>query len=137
MMDKNNTHMKNLLPQGGGLHTADEAKQQVHHGRGINMFQHQTDEPFLSPQKGNHLQKQTYLCYMSHDFMCVLFLFFFLQAVTPHLYLLCFPGYQIADGFAEEAGQQRIQGRVLFQEVVEHLEKRLVPTQLIIYNGHI
>lgn len=53
------------------------------------------------------------------------------------LYLFGFSGNKIADGFAEEAGQQRVEGRVLLQEVVEHLEERLIPTQLIIYNGHI
>lgn len=36
--------MEDLLSQGGRLHTADESKQQVHHGRGIDMFQHQTNE---------------------------------------------------------------------------------------------
>lgn len=40
-------YMQDFLPQRGGLHTTDEAKQQVHHGRGINMFQHQTNEAFL------------------------------------------------------------------------------------------
>lgn len=40
-------YMEDLLPQGGRLHTTDEAKQQVHHGRGIYMFQHQTNETFL------------------------------------------------------------------------------------------
>lgn len=39
--------MEDLLPQGGRFYTADEAKQQVHHGRCINMFQHQTDEAFF------------------------------------------------------------------------------------------
>lgn len=39
--------MKDLLPQGGRLHTTDEAKQQIHHGRGVNVFQHQTNKAFL------------------------------------------------------------------------------------------
>lgn len=39
--------MEDLLPQGGRLHATDEAKQQVHHGRGVNMFEHQTNEAFL------------------------------------------------------------------------------------------
>lgn len=47
-------------------------------------------------------------------------------------YLFGFSSNEIADGFAEEAGQQRIEWGVLFQEVVEDLEKRLVSTQLII-----
>lgn len=47
--------MENLLPQGGRLHAADETKQQVHHRRRVDVFQHQTDEAFLFLEKGDHL----------------------------------------------------------------------------------
>lgn len=39
--------MEDLLPQGCRLYTTDKAKQQVHHGGGVNMFEHQTNEAFL------------------------------------------------------------------------------------------
>lgn len=40
-------YMQNILSQRGRLHTTDEAKQQVHHGRGVNVFQHQTNKAFF------------------------------------------------------------------------------------------
>ena len=48
-------YIEDLLPQGGGLHAADEPKQQVHHGGGVDVLQHQADEAVLLPQEGDHL----------------------------------------------------------------------------------
>lgn len=53
------------------------------------------------------------------------------------MYLLGLPGDEVADGFAEEAGQERVEGRVLLQEVVEHLEEGLVGDQLVVDDGHV
>lgn len=53
-------YIEDLLSQGGRLHTADEAKQQVHHGGGVDVFQHQADEAILFPQEGDYLEQETF-----------------------------------------------------------------------------
>lgn len=50
--------MEDLLSQGCGLHTADETKQQIHHGGGVNVFQHQADEALLFLEKSNQLENR-------------------------------------------------------------------------------
>lgn len=52
-------------------------------------------------------------------------------------YLLSFSGDEIANGFAEEAGQERVERWVLLQEVIEDLQERLVSAQFVVNNGHI
>lgn len=42
-------YIEDLHPQGGRLYTADEAQQKIHHGRGINVIQHQTDKVVFFP----------------------------------------------------------------------------------------
>ena len=41
-------------------------------------------------------------------------------------YLLCFAGDEVADGLAEEAGQQGVEGGLLLQEAVQRLQQALV-----------
>lgn len=53
------------------------------------------------------------------------------------VYLVCFTCNQVADGFAEEGGQQRIKRGLLLQKMVELLQKGFVSTQLIIDKSHI
>lgn len=56
---------------------------------------------------------------------------------TLCVYLVCFTCNQVADGLAEERGQQGIKGRLLLQKVVELLQKGFISTQLIINKSHI
>lgn len=56
---------------------------------------------------------------------------------TLCLYLVCFPCNQVADGLAEEGGQQGIEWWLLLQKVVELLQKGFISTQLIIDKSHI
>lgn len=138
--------MEDLLSQGCRLHTADETKQQVHHGRGVNVFQHQTDEALLLLEKSDQLEnrgtsfivagkrRELHRYVSVNRFLC--------RSPSPEAvlllwYLLSFPGDEIADGFAEEACQERVERRVLLQEVIEDLQERLVPAQFVVNYGHI
>lgn len=53
------THVQNLLPEPSWLHTADEAQQQVHEGRGADVLQYQADKFVLPLQEHNHLKSNT------------------------------------------------------------------------------
>lgn len=52
-------------------------------------------------------------------------------------HLLGLASDEVADGLAEEAGQQRIEGRLLQQEAIEPLQQGVVPRQLLIDLAHI
>lgn len=136
------THMEDLLSQGCRLHTADETKQQVHHGRGVNVFQHQTDEALLLLEKSDQLENRGRSFIFAGKRRELHRNFRHVSVNSPETvlllwYLLSFPGDEIADGFAEEACQERVERRVLLQEVIEDLQERLVPAQFVVNYGHI
>lgn len=52
-------------------------------------------------------------------------------------YLLSLPGNEVANGLAEETGEQRIEGRLTVQEVVKKVQQSLVPSQSVIDLRHV
>lgn len=58
-------------------------------------------------------------------------------ALRHCVYLLCFAGDEVADGLAEEAGQQGVEGRLLLQEAVQRLQQALVPPELVVDVVHV
>lgn len=51
--------------------------------------------------------------------------------------LLRLPGDEVADGLAEETGQQRVQGWLMVQEVIEDVQQSLVPSEPVVDLRHI
>lgn len=53
------------------------------------------------------------------------------------IHLLGFPADQVAKGFAEEGGEERVKRRLLLQEAVKRVQERVISAHFIINDRYV